>query len=264
MAYKVRLDNFEGPFDLLVYLIENARMSIYDIRVSEITEQYIAYMEEMEQADVAVSSEFLVLAAELIDLKSKMLLPVIGKEKDPDNEDDPRTDLARRLLEYKRFRAVSKMLAEREELQESVMEKPQEDISGFTDDPVEEINVDEEQFVRAFRSFLERKEKIGEIRKRYEGAERQRTTEEERRRFIADLFIKNGGSRTFFDLVPDRKDRYDVALSFSSLMEMVREQELEAEQKVLFGTIDVSTGRKGFEKERKVTDVDSKDDQVGA
>ena len=74
MAYKVKLQAFEGPFDLLVYLIENARMSIYDIRVSEITAQYIAYIEEMQRMDVTVSSEFMVLAAELIELKSRMLL----------------------------------------------------------------------------------------------------------------------------------------------------------------------------------------------
>ncbi|MBQ1418990.1 MAG: segregation/condensation protein A, partial [Firmicutes bacterium] len=75
MAYKVKLDIFEGPFDLLVYLIEHAKMSIYDIRVSEITTQYLNYLDEMKANDIAVTQEFMVLAAELIELKSKMLLP---------------------------------------------------------------------------------------------------------------------------------------------------------------------------------------------
>ena len=74
MGYKVKLQAFEGPFDLLVYLIENARMNIYDIRVSEITAQYLDYIEQMQQMDVTVSSEFMVLAAELIELKSRMLM----------------------------------------------------------------------------------------------------------------------------------------------------------------------------------------------
>ena len=75
MSYKVKIKLFEGPFDLLVYLIENARMSIYDISVSEITSQYLEYIEEMKKTDVMMASEFMVLAATLIDIKSKMLLP---------------------------------------------------------------------------------------------------------------------------------------------------------------------------------------------
>ncbi|GHU61635.1 hypothetical protein AGMMS49983_01700 [Clostridia bacterium] len=77
MSYRVRLTSFEGPFDLLVYLIERAEMSIYDIRISEITAQYLAYIRRLEENDVAVGSEFMVLAATLIDIKSKMLLPRI-------------------------------------------------------------------------------------------------------------------------------------------------------------------------------------------
>ena len=75
MGYKVKLSQFEGPFDLLVYLIEHAKMNIYDIRVSEITTQYLAYIEQMQRQDITVGSEFMVLAAELIELKSRMLLP---------------------------------------------------------------------------------------------------------------------------------------------------------------------------------------------
>ena len=75
MSYRVRLNVFEGPFDLLVYLIEHAQMSIYDIRISEITDQYVQYIRQMQEADINVSTEFMVLAAELLEIKSKMLLP---------------------------------------------------------------------------------------------------------------------------------------------------------------------------------------------
>lgn len=114
MAYKVKLNTFEGPFDLLVYLIENARMNIYDIQVSEITAQYIDYIEKMQRLDVNVSSEFMVLAAELIELKSKMLLPRAPVDEDGTVDEDPRSGLVQKLLEYKRFKAISKMLSERE------------------------------------------------------------------------------------------------------------------------------------------------------
>ena len=137
MAYKVKLNAFEGPFDLLVYLIENARMSIYDIRVSEITTQYIEYLNEMQRLDVNIASEFMVLAAELIELKSKMLLPHAPVSEDGTYEDDPRSELVARLLEYKRFKAISEMLRSREEENRRIFTKPQEDISEFTDSPDE-------------------------------------------------------------------------------------------------------------------------------
>ena len=82
MSYRVRLNVFEGPFDLLVYLIEHAQMSIYDIRIAEITEQYLQYISQMQEADINVSAEFMVLAAELLEIKSKMLLPRTTPEED--------------------------------------------------------------------------------------------------------------------------------------------------------------------------------------
>ena len=131
MGYKVKLQAFEGPFDLLVYLIENARMNIYDIRVSEITAQYLDYIEQMQQMDVTVSSEFMVLAAELIELKSRMLLPRSNPETGEVVAEDPRTELVARILEYKTFKTLSGYLAEREEHGFMVREKPQEDISQY-------------------------------------------------------------------------------------------------------------------------------------
>ena len=98
MSYKVRLQSFEGPFDLLVYLIENAQMSIYDIRISEITRQYLAYIEDMKAMDFNVATEFMVLAATLIDIKSKMILPRATVEGEVLLEEDPRIELVERLL----------------------------------------------------------------------------------------------------------------------------------------------------------------------
>ena len=104
MSYKVRLQTFEGPFDLLVYLIENAEMSIYDIKISEITSQYLAYIQTMQEMDVHVASEFMVLASALIEIKSKMILPRMVDPGDGNVvEEDPRTELVVRLLDYKRF-----------------------------------------------------------------------------------------------------------------------------------------------------------------
>jgi segregation and condensation protein A len=110
MAYKVKLNIFEGPFDLLVYLIENAEMNIYDIKISEITAQYLNHIREMEEQDVMVSAEFLVLAATLIEIKSKMLLPRITPE--GEEIEDPRADLTKKLIEYTQFKRRAALLEE--------------------------------------------------------------------------------------------------------------------------------------------------------
>ena len=115
MSYRVRLNVFEGPFDLLVYLIEHAQMSIYDIRIAEITEQYIQYISAMQDADINVSTEFMVLAAELLEIKSKMLLPRMKPQEEGGTYEDPRTELVQRLQEYKMFKEISRMLEEQYE-----------------------------------------------------------------------------------------------------------------------------------------------------
>ncbi|MBQ9180469.1 MAG: segregation/condensation protein A [Firmicutes bacterium] len=238
MGYKVRLDVFEGPFDLLVYLIESARMSIYDIKVSEITSQYISYLEEMQQMNVAVSSEFMVLAAELIDIKSKMLLPrSTDPEANPEAE-DPRTNLVARILEYKKFKIASEILREGEIANFRIYEKPQEDISEYTESPDEYLKLDIDQFVNAFNLFLARKKKIEEIKQRYERIERQKISAEHRMQFIQDLFKADPHKKVpFSEIVQDRTDRYDIALSFSSMLEMIKQTKLTAEQKRIYGEI---------------------------
>ena len=135
--YKVRIDQFEGPFDLLLYLLENARMDIYDIRVTEITEQYIGYLKEMDELNVEVGSEFIVLAAALIRLKSRMLLPRVTEVDEMIVEEDPRTELAERLTEYLQTKKIAEMLQRREKEYSGIYTKPAEDISEYLNSPEE-------------------------------------------------------------------------------------------------------------------------------
>ena len=250
MSYRVKLNVFEGPFDLLVYLIEHAQMSIYDIRISEITDQYVAHIRAMEEEDIIVSSEFMVLAAELLEIKSKMLLP--RKPIDPDSPDavpdDPRTELVARLREYKLFRSISEMLEERFEENRDRLAKPQEDLSEFTGEPDEYLTLDMDQFRNAFEVFLQRKKNLEELRAHHIRTEKQRITTELRMREIRDFFRgRQGESADFRDLVPKKDDRYDISVTFSSMLEMVREHRLEAEQKKLFGNITVTPTEQLFE-----------------
>lgn len=241
MSYKVKLNTFEGPFDLLVYLIENAQMSIYDIQISEITSQYLAYMEQMKEMDVNISTEFIVLAAELIEIKSKMLLPRINPDDIYATEEDPRSDLVERLLEYKKFKKCAKILEEQEERMQNVFEKPQEDISQYTDEPDEYLSLDIKQFANAFDLFLKKKQKIEEVRRHYTRIERQKETVEARITHIRNSF-KNFGKKTllFKELIPKKDDLYDVVLTFSSLLEMIKERDVDASQKKNFGDIEVT------------------------
>lgn len=252
MSYKVRLSMFEGPFDLLVYLIENARMSIYDIRISEITSQYLEYMENMKKRNVSISAEFMVLAAELIEIKSRMMLPKVDVCTDATDVEDPRSQLAERLLAYKRYKRQSEMLAERGALAAAIFEKPQEDISVYLENPDELLNLNIEEFANAFNLFLQKKQRIEETRKRYSEIERDKVSTEERIRFIRNRFM-----RAFAAGVPDlefneliaKKDRYDAAISFVSVLQMMRDGYLDASQKYNYGEILVKRGIRDFDEE---------------
>ena len=242
--YKVSIDKFEGPFDLLVYLLENARMDIYDIRVSEITEQYIAYLREMDDLNIAVDTEFIVLAAVLIRLKSHMLLPRYNENNEIMIEEDPREELKGRLLEYVRTKRLAEMLAEREEYYLAAHEKPAEDMSVYIDEPVELLYTTDEQLVNAFILFLTRRKKVREVTDRYQRVRRRKETIEARIEYMTERLesrLREGSGRVLFtELLPERPDRFDITLSFMSLLSMIRNQGYDAEQKENFGEITVT------------------------
>ena len=207
MGYKVKLNVFEGPFDLLVYLIENARMSIYDIQIAEITEQYLAYMEELKELDVPVAWEFMVLAAD--------------------------------------------MLSEKEDRGMRILEKAKEDLSAYTGETEEYLELDLDKFVKAFYLFLQRKKKVEEIRRHHLRTERQRITAEARMRDIADFFRQDREKEANFkELVPRGEDPYDVALTFSAVLEMMKENRICASQNCLYGDIMV-TAAEGLDEGEK-------------
>lgn len=241
MSYRVKLNVFEGPFDLLVYLIEHARMSIYDIRISEITTQYMEYVEGLQKADVNLSSEFMVLAAALLEIKSKMLLPrTVSEDGAADAMEDPRTELVAKLVEYKRFKAISEMLEVRGEETAMYLEKPQEDLAEYIGKPDEYLSLDIDKFKTAFEAFLRRKKKLEEIRVHHRRSEKQKLTTEIRMESITNFFKNNGMRQADFkELVQHKDDKYDVAVTFSSVLEMMKQRKLDAHQKYLFGNIQV-------------------------
>ncbi|MDR2356310.1 MAG: segregation/condensation protein A [Clostridiales Family XIII bacterium] len=238
MTYKVKIENFEGPFDLLCYLIESAEMNIYDIQVSEITNGYLSYVEEMRLRDPALGGEFMVLAASLIELKSKMLLPRSGAA-DAAAEEDPRSELVTKLLLYRKFKSVAAFLSEREEQARLFFEKPAEDLQPYTNEPDEYLRMDRDRFVQAFRDFLGRKQRVDEVRSLYARAERQRETTETRISFIKGLFAFKNASKLRFRELLKRNDRFEKVLTFVALLEMIRNKTLRARQSGGFAEITV-------------------------
>ena len=157
-SIKIKLQGFDGPLDLLVHLIKKNQMNVYDIKISVITKQYLDYLNLMQELNLDVASEFLVMAATLIHIKSKMLLPrpetAAG---DPTDEEDPRDALVRRLLEHQHFKAAAEMLHDKETLRNAQWARPESRIEEIAGDDYEpEIEVDLFSLLSAFKQVLER------------------------------------------------------------------------------------------------------------
>lgn len=157
MDYKIVLDSFEGPLDLLLNLIEKAKIDIYDIPINIITEQYIDYIKGMEELDLDITSDFLIMAATLLQIKSKLLLPKMKTNDVQEEEEDPRDELVRRLLAYKRYKKVANELRKYEEIGLKFFFKPQEDLSLFNEQKIDigDFNID--SLLEALSKILERK-----------------------------------------------------------------------------------------------------------
>ena len=123
-AYKVKLDTFEGPLDLLIHLIRKNEVNVYDIPISLITEQYLSYINLMQELNLDVAGEFLVMAATLIHIKSRMLLPRPDPAQEARDDEDPREALVRRLLEHQKYKAAAELLHERETLRSAQFIRP--------------------------------------------------------------------------------------------------------------------------------------------
>jgi len=156
-AYQVKLDSFEGPLDLLLHLIRKSEVNIYDIPISLITEQYLGFIEMMQELNLDVAGEFLVMASTLIHIKSRMLLPRPPALDETVDDEDPREALVRRLLEHQKYKAAAELLHEREALRSAQYIRPDARVAEAAGDDYEpELEVDLFSLLAAFRGVLER------------------------------------------------------------------------------------------------------------
>ena len=156
-AYKVKLDSFEGPLDLLIHLIRKNEVNIYDIPIALITEQYLSYLTLMQELNLDVAGEFLVMASTLIHIKSRTLLPRPDPTQDEDAEEDPREALVRRLLEHQKYKAAAELLHDRETLRSAQFMRADAAVAEAAGDDYEpELEVDLFSLIAAFKGVLER------------------------------------------------------------------------------------------------------------
>ena len=215
-AYPVRLANFEGPLDLLLHLIKTHEVDIYDIPISLITQQYLDYIDLMQEMNLDVAGEFLIMAATLIHIKSRMLLPRPDPAQE-DPEEDPREALMRRLLEHQKFKAAAELLHERETLRSAQWTRadgPIAEIAGEAPEP--EIVVDLFSLISAFRAVVERSKQRPQL---YLPGE-QIAIEDRIEQLLARLSETEACG--FEDLFADVQTRTGLVVTFLALLEMIR------------------------------------------
>src|SRR5687768_7012800 len=215
-AYPVRLQNFEGPLDLLLHLIKKHEVDIYDIPIALITSQYIEYIDLMQELNLDVAGEFLVMAATLIHIKSRTLLPRPDPAQE-DPEEDPREALMRRLLEHQKFKAAAELLHERETLRSAQWTRPDGPIAEIAGEaPEPEIEVDLFSLISAFRAVVERTK----ARPKMYLPSEQMAIEDRIEQLLSRLSETDACG--FADLFADMQSRSGMIVTFLAVLEMIR------------------------------------------
>ena len=247
MEISYKLDNFEGPLDLLLHLIEKNKVSIYDIPIVTITEQYLDYVNHMEHEDLDVVSDFLVMAATLLDIKSRMLLPKTESEEDEEDEEDPRAELVRRLLEYKMYKYMAEELEEREQEAELHFFKeptiPKE-VAKYE----EPLDLDKlldgltlAKLQKIFDGIMKRNaNKLDPVRSRFGTIRREPISLEQKVKSV--LSYARGHKRfRFSDVIERESDRLDIVVSFLAVLELMRMGRIYLVQENLFDDMQIET-----------------------
>lgn len=240
MELTVKLQVFEGPLDLLLHLLEKNKVNIYDIPIVEITNQYLAYIGEMKRQDLNIMSEFLVMAATLIDIKSRMLLP---KEETEEEEEDPRAELVQKLLEYKMYKCMSYELKDRQMDAERVLFKvptiPEEVRQYEEPINVEELvsNITLKKLNAIFKSIMKKQvDKIDPIRSQFGKIEKEEVSLEERMEFLEQYAMQHRNF-SFRSLLEAQSSKMEVIVTFLAILELMKTGKIFISQENIFDDI---------------------------
>lgn len=245
MGIPVKLEVFEGPLDLLLHLIDKNKINIYDIPIVLITEQYLEYIAAMDTKDMDVMSEFLVMAATLLRIKSKMLLP---KEESAasEEEEDPRQELVERLLEYKMYKYMSLALKDREiDASKVLYKKPTipPEICNYR----EEIDIEAllsdltlNKLHSVFQSVIKKQvDKIDPIRSKFGKIEKEDVNQEEKMLFV-EAYAREQGTFSFRRLLLSRSGKMEVVVTFLCILELMKTGKIRILQENIFDDINIT------------------------
>ena len=229
MSIEISLQNFDGPLDLLLHLIKTNEMDIYDIQMVEVTEQYLGIIDQMKQLDLDIAGEFLLMAATLIHIKSRMLLPV-SEELEEEEGEDPRAELVRRLLEYQRYKEAAESL--------SVLPLLDRDIFSSQFVPTELLNDTDDTIVVGVFQLAEAFHRILQDvpPETFHEVVREHLSVAEHIQLVLQK-LADSGRVTFQDIFPERPNRLQLVVTFLAALELVKMRMIEVEQANEFGEI---------------------------
>ena len=232
--YKVKLEVFEGPLDLLLYLIKKDEVDIYDISLERITSQYLEFMEAFKALDLELAGEFVVMAANLIYLKSRALLPAhVQPPEEEAEEDDPRWDLIRQLVEYKKFKDAAAHLSQREFEQSNLFARMAETPDTAPERPLGDVSVFD--LINAFNNVLKRlASKSEDLREIFE----ENYTVSDKIDFIMKM-TSSGVPLKFSELFANAASRTEIVVTFLALLELIRLKQLRCVQDAPFAEIEL-------------------------
>ena len=233
--YKVKLEIFEGPLDLLLYLIKRDELDIYDISIERITRQYLEYLQAFKELNIDVAGEFIVMAANLLYIKSRSLLPVDQQPPEEEaEEDDPRWELIRQLIEYKKFKEAAAQLHDRALEQENIFVR-----SGIsTSESVRPLLLGEVgifQLINAFQNVIKRVEARDELQQIFG----ENYTVSDKIEVILAR-VSEGGTLKFSELFAEMASRIEIVVTFLALLELIRLKQVRAIQPGQFGEIEIA------------------------
>ena len=232
MEMELIINDFEGPLDLLLHLIKESKMDIMNIEIEKIVNQYMDFLDKQEKMNLEVSSEYLVLASELIEIKSKLLLPN-NKVENEDEEIDPREELVNRLLEYQAYKDITKVLQSKELMRKDIYTKTPENINNYIDENHEicaDVTLDD--LVNALERYYKRKADNRPLNTKVTVNEISVSS----RRYDIKRILKDKKKISFFELFPIATKEYIVA-TFLAILEMAKNKELIIKQEKNFDDI---------------------------
>jgi segregation and condensation protein A len=233
-APQIHLPLFDGPLDLLLYLIRREKIDVHDIPIAPITRQYVEYIELMRELNLDVAGEFLVMAATLIHIKSKMLVPIEPTEAQTDEDQiDPREELVQRLLEFQRYKEAAGVLHQQAQIRAAQWTRPETVLPRFDDAGEEMLEAGLYDLIFAFKELLERRKTLIAHEVEDEGP----SLEERMAQLVA--MIREGESLEFLELFAALETKAEMIVTFLALLELIRLKRVRVYQRGMFGPIRV-------------------------